>query len=192
MRLRIASPLFAILALIAAACGSDATVVDTGTGEGSSSPTTEAPATATLPGGPAVVSATDLTVDHPCGHGFAKGSEDQTISLVIFHTGEWTETGPPLDEPVELGPGSEWSAQISIGADLFSNWCDDVVEESEPTPRIDKSYTVTQGTLVGEVDGTFALGRLDNVVATPDDGVGEVIELPAIQLTNDGWGFFAG
>ncbi len=192
MRLRIASPLFAVLTVIAAACGSDATVVDTGTGGGSSSPTTEAPATATLPGGPAIVSASDLTVDHGCGHGFAKGSEDQTISLVVFHTGEWTEAGPSLDEPVELGPGSEWSARISIGADLFSNWCDDVIEEHEPTPRIDRNYTITQGTLVGEVDGMFALGRLDNVVAIPDDGVGEVIELPSIQLTNDGWGFFAG
>ncbi len=191
MRLRIAPLLLALLTLIAA-CGSDATVVDTGTGEGSSSPTTEVPATATLPGGPAVVSAADLRVDHGCGHGFAKGSEDQTISLVVFHTGEWTEDGPALDEPVELGSGSEWSARISIGADLFSNWCDDVIEEHEPTPRIDRNYTITQGTLIGEVDGMFALGRLDNVVATPDDGLGEVIELPSIELTNDGWGFFAG
>ena len=154
--------------------------------------TSVVPITSTLPGGPAVVSGSDLTVDHPCGHGFAKGSADQTISLVIFHTGEWTEDGPSLDEPIELGSNSEWSARISVGADLFANWCDDVVEEDEPTPRIDREFTITQGTLVGEVDGSVARASLSNVVAAPVDGPGEPIELPEIQLVNEGWGFFAG
>jgi hypothetical protein len=194
MRLRIAPLVLALTALVATACGSDATVIDTASGSENPSTTVSSvePATASLPGGPAAVSVSDLTVDHPCGHGFAKGSADQTISLVIFHTGEWTEIGPSLDEPVELGPTAEWSARISIGADLFANWCDDVIEEDEPTPRIDQEFTITQGTLVGEVDGSFAQAKLTDVVAIPVDGSGEPVELPEIRLVNDGWGFFAG
>ncbi|MFT7476616.1 MAG: hypothetical protein ACI81L_003573, partial [Verrucomicrobiales bacterium] len=144
-----------------------------------------------LPGGPVITSA-HFAVDHGCGHGFAIGSQDQTIGLVLFFSGDWTEEGPSSSEPVDLALSDDWSARINMGDGLFANWCDDVIEESEPTPRVDEEFTVTQGMLTASVDGSTAIGVLVGLVATPTDGSGEPIEIAELALRNDGWGNYAG
>jgi len=144
-----------------------------------------------LPGGP-VLTAADFTVDHGCGHGFATGSDDQTLGLVLIYTGDWTEEGPILAEPIDLATNKDWNARISVGADLFSNWCDDVIEEHEPTPRTDREFTISQGILTSDVNGYVASGVISGLVAEPVDGIGETIEIAEVQLRNDLWGFYAG
>jgi hypothetical protein len=144
-----------------------------------------------LPGGP-VITAADFTVGHGCGYGFAAGSEDQTLSLVLFYNGGWTDEGPTLSEPIDLATNKDWTGRISVGADLFSNWCDDVMEEHEPTPRADQEFTVSHGLLTGEVSGNVAAGVITGLVAEPVDGTGETIEIAEIQLRNTCWGCFAG
>lgn len=132
-----------------------------------------------------------LQVDHGCGFGFAKGNADQTLALVIYFTGEYTETGPDLSSPIVF-PNDEWSAEVHAGSDLFSNWCDDAIEEDEPTPVIDSVWNVVGGTLTAAetespyvVEGTLA----DAVIESPN---GEQLEVAEIALSNTEYGFFAG
>ncbi len=191
MTVRFSFVALAFVCVLASACGSDSSVVEAGAGTASAETTgTSGTVEPVLTGGP-VLASTALSVDHGCGFGFAKGSVDQTISMVVFFTGDWTETGPSLDESIELGPGSAWSAQISVGENLFANWCDDVIEEDEPTPRIDQEFQITQGTLVGSVDNGVASATLTNVVAVPV-GDGDIVEWAEVELRNEAWGFFAG
>lgn len=149
------------------------------------------PVVAELPGGP-TIEASVFTVDYGCGHGFAKGSEDQTTGFVMFFTGEWSEDGPSLAEPIDLTTTDEWSATISVGADLFATWCDDAIEEDDPVPQIDAEYRIVQGLLNGTVDGNTASATLSNIVAEAVSGSGDVVEISELQLVNDSWGFFAG
>lgn len=140
------------------------------------------------------ISAEGFTVDHGCGFGFAKGSDAQDLGLIIFSTGPYDEAGPDLAAPIVL-PNDDWSAEVQTGADLFSNWCDDAVEEDDPIPRIDTTWTVTSGTItVTAIEPAGAGASVDATLAglVLESADGERLELKPIQLSNELWGIFAG
>lgn len=145
---------------------------------------------------PATYSADDLpelsTLDETwgCGWGFWAGTADQTVALRFSYNGE-----SEPDTEIEL-PDPEWSATLIEGTDLYANWCDDVIEENEPTPVEHWSLPITGGTLTidGAIPAPFEGGQLsvhatDLVVELPD---GTTAPLGSTTITNQSWGFFAG
>ncbi|MEZ5165436.1 MAG: DUF6174 domain-containing protein [Acidimicrobiales bacterium] len=134
-----------------------------------------------------------LTEVYGCGWGFALGSESGDLALMI-HT---TEAEPDTTRPVTL-PDSAWSAEITTGSDLFANWCNDVVDPTQPQPRVDARWTLTAGTLTftdridtpRSCDGVDVHATLTGAVAESTDG--QTVELEPIDLRNPGWGCFAG
>ncbi len=189
-----------VTVLMAAACGSDDTIEATQPAptEESTQPETTVSTneqTNEEANGAAgdVVAAADFTVDHGCGFGFAKGSEAQDLALLITFTGEYTPTGPDMSTPI-VWPADNWTGEIQTGTDLFSDWCNDAIEEDSPIPMIAKTWTIVEATLT--VDSNEAAGdvsqlsgRLTNIVAESGD---ERITVDEIPVTNDLWGFFAG
>ena len=83
--------------------------------------------------------------------------------------------------------------RLVTGADLFAQWCDDVIEAGEPEVIETAAYPVT-GTLTWSTDGTGscdgpATGRLTDASTLVDD---EVLPLPDLELRNEFFGCFAG
>ena len=142
---------------------------------------------------PADIDVRTLTDDYGCGYQFAAGSPAQDLALVIYANGGAT---PDLSVPTTF-PSDAWAGEIRIGTDLFSNWCDDVIEQSEPVPIIEQRWTLVDGTLnvdraadASDCDGNAATATLvGGTVQSPD---GTILELGDIDLTNTGWGCFAG
>jgi hypothetical protein len=137
-----------------------------------------------------------LTDDYGCGYGFAKGDPDQSLALVIQSSVGYQPDGASLSFPVTF-PSPDWTAEVRVGADLFSNWCDDVIEPSEPEPIVAELFTLVAGTLTLDTavpdtgcGGVAVRGSLVGAVA--ESPTGEQVELDDVALTNDGWGCFAG
>ena len=101
---------------------------------------------------------------------------------------------PPAEDAADLASSSTaWSAEIRIGADLFANWCDDVIEVGEPEPRVDETWPITAGTariLDADAATTTATLELTGLVATAPDGA--QYQLGDITIENPAWGMFAG
>ena len=131
-----------------------------------------------------------LTETYGCGTGFWVGNPEQTTALRIRYLGE----DPP---PAEVSlPDPAWQAELVDGRDLYSNWCDDVIEPGEPEPREARVLPVVSGALeiIGEPPQPFNGGPL-SVRATElvvDVGDGETHTLGDIEIENPLWGFFAG
>ena len=132
-----------------------------------------------------------LQDDYPCGFGFAKGNSTQTLALIVYSQGGYSETGPDVSSPIEF-PNDDWVGELHTGSDLFANWCDDVMEEGEPIPEVHEVWTVVAGTLtVTETDSANVVeGVLSDVVIESPSG--ERLEVAEIALSNTGYGFFAG
>lgn len=192
----------AVVTLWLSACGSDDAEDQTATEE----PTAGQPTTDPAEGGESEGAETDtgqtqtdvgaerFTVDHGCGFGFAKGSDEQDLGLIIFFTGPYTPAGPDLSEPIVL-PDGQWSAEVQAGADLFADWCDDAIEEDDPIPRIDRTWTVIEGTItVTAIEPAADVARVEAKLAGAvlESTDGERLELEPVVLVNDLWGFFAG
>lgn len=134
-----------------------------------------------------------LEDDRGCGYGFARSDAAQTMALVVSHPGA---LGPELlatpTVTVTL-PDPAWRAEVWVGEDLFSNWCDDLVEAGEPTPRIARRWPLRAGrleiSLPDLADAGRAEGRLEGAVVEVD---GDDRTLPTVELTNAEWGRFAG
>ena len=140
------------------------------------------------------VSAAAFTTDYGCGFGFAKVSDTQDLSLVVFWN-DFAPEGPDVATPIEL-PNAAWSTEVTTGSDLFANWCDDVVEEDDPVPVIASSWSFIAGSLTvspaapGGDCPTEVTGTLSGAVI--ESASGEQITLDTIELRNTGWGCFAG
>jgi len=132
-----------------------------------------------------------LTDDYGCGYGFFKGNASQTVGLVIYFAGEYSETGPDLSSPIEF-PNDNWVAEVQTGSDLFANWCNDVMEEGAPVPVVDSVWNVVGGTLtVAEGDSPNTReGVLEDVVI--ESPTGDRVEIAEIAVLNVDYGFFAG
>lgn len=163
-------------ALLLGACGSDSI---TGSSSGSST-TVPAPVEQTLD---------DLTVEYGCGYGYYLSNPDQTVGLFI------STNRPDVPEVSDLVTDDIWSAEVQIGEDLFANWCDDVIEVDDPEPRVSDRWTLSAGSisissLPAECSGGPATATLSDVVVLTSNGA--QIELDDIDVTNNGWGCFAG
>jgi hypothetical protein len=128
-----------------------------------------------------------MDVEYGCGFGFWTGSDEQTAGMFVSLDLDFGN--PVLADSYDLADLS--SAEIRFGADLFANWCDDVIEQDEPTAQIDETWTINGGTVTvtqnsdNSVTGVFA----DVTAQTPS---GEMVELGLATVTNDAWGLFAG
>jgi uncharacterized protein DUF6174 len=142
---------------------------------------------------PADIDVRTLTDDYGCGYQFAAGSPAQDLALVIYATGG---AAPDVTVPITF-PSEAWAGEIRIGTDLFSNWCDDVIEQSEPVPIVQQRWTIVGGTLTVEraaaatdCDGNAATATLTGAVARSLSGA--TVDLAGIDLVNTSWGCFAG
>lgn len=116
--------------------------------------------------------APELTVEYGCGFGFYLGSDDQTAGLFI--TLSDFDVGQSGDIPESSTLTSDiWRAELQFGADLFANWCDDVIEPGEPEPEVEERWEVS--------------GGLETEAPS-----GERLALGDIEVENGFWGCFAG
>lgn len=197
MALAVAALASTLMAL--AACGDDnqvsvgpGTIVEATPTVGVAEPTPEPPAPAEVVVGPGLAEA--LTVDWGCGYGFWVSNEEQTVALLLqFEDFEAAASGNV--PPVGNVPSIIWSGEVRVGADLMANWCDDVVEPDEPTPRVDATWTVVDGAIAvtGDIPvqstGPLTLELTDAVIESDS---GEQVPLGPITVVNEVWGAFAG
>ncbi len=178
----------AALATLLAGC-SDDTNVDAG-----SVPTTTAPAPTTTTA-PAPALGETLTEDWGCGYGFAAGNPDQTVGLVIQLQPRMQVDQGRLPAQTDLGDGP-WDAVVRQGEHLFANWCDDVIDTSEPQPEVTAELPVVEGTMevttgrLHQECPSVVVAQLTGVVAEGEDG--QRVELGDLDVRNDSWGCFAG
>ncbi len=140
----------------------------------------------------AEISVASLTDDYGCGYAFALGSAEQDLALVIVYAGG---RSPELD-PVTF-PSPRWEGELWIGSDLFSNWCDDDIDVSDPVPAITETWTLTEGTMAIEPVGADVECGPEPIRATVTGAVasspsGQTLELGDVELINEAFGCFAG
>lgn len=142
-----------------------------------------------------VVAPTDvppLSTAFPCGHGFQVASGDQRAALLLTPA----DGGPDPHGPVEvdLADGA-WLAELRVGRELMSNWCDDVVEPGEPEPRTLARWPVVAGMLRFTAPGAgcrdAVTADVTGIVVRTGDADADVA-LPDMTIVNDAWGCFAG
>lgn len=138
------------------------------------------------------IDVSSLTEDHGCGYLFALGSPAQDLGLVIVYAGG----RPPELDPVTF-PSQRWEGELNVGADLFANWCDDVIEPGEPAPLVTGTWALTGGTMtIGPADADVDCGgepvRASLTGAVVTSSTGETVELPDLEFVNSAFGCFAG
>jgi hypothetical protein len=102
----------------------------------------------------------DLSVAHHCNYGFWLGNESGTVGLRLEYDSRAAldESFPPR-ETVTL-PHPDWDAYLVFGEYLYINWCDDIIEEDEPTPVEDERMKITGGSNhLGRGSGRRLCGR---------------------------------
>lgn len=149
----------------------------------STSSTTSAPSTPDL----------ELSVEWGCGFGFYVSNESQTSGLILAFNDVTGAFSGDVPQSSRL-PDPAWSARFDVGKDLFANWCDDVIEPDEPERIVLEEWDVIEGTieitsLPGE-DGGPATAALRGIVILGPQG--QTVQVPDMDVTNRGWGFFAG
>jgi hypothetical protein len=134
----------------------------------------------------------ELTEEFGCAYGFYSSNDDQTVGLFLEY-GDFdgaTSGSVSKSSPIEQA----WNGELRFGADLFANWCDDVMEPGEPTPVIDETWAVTGRVDVVELPAAGECGpataNLTDVVATSPEG--EEMPLGDLNAHNEFWGCFAG
>lgn len=139
-----------------------------------------------------------LEVHHGCGHGLFAGTRDQTVALRLA----WRGDALPAIEPAsfEMGPYTlpheDWEGEVLVGADLYANWCDDVVVAGDPEPDVAETWPVTGGELAITVHpgrgpcGPLVEGTVTDLEVRSRDGA--TVTVPAVDLLNDAWGCMAG
>ncbi|MDH3755765.1 MAG: hypothetical protein OEU32_18035 [Acidimicrobiia bacterium] len=137
-----------------------------------------------------------LTVAWQCGHGFWVGNGDQTLAIRFqAHDANALATGAAPAVVTLPDPDERWSGTLTLGRDLYANWCDDVIEEGEPEPVVAETWAIAAGTIeivaVPPVDECGpAHGWARGLVAEADDG--RTVEIDDLRLINPAWGCFAG
>jgi hypothetical protein len=137
----------------------------------------------------------DLSVAHHCNYGFWLGNESGTVGLRLeYDSRAALDQSFPPRETVTL-PHPDWDAYLVFGEYLYINWCDDIIEEDEPTPVEDERMEITGGaiTWVEAPADDFAAGpstisAAGLEVTTP---VGEVVVLGDVTITNSSFGLSA-
>jgi hypothetical protein len=178
----LAATALVISAPVLAACGGDDTT-STPAATGDPVPVETDPPAAAL-------SLADLTEPYGCGFGFQVGNPDQTAGLFITSGAGFGE--PPTVDTVDLATDDAWTARIDLGADLFANWCDDVIEMGEPEPQVDETLEVVAGTLELSVDVSGVVATAHATALVARDAAGVEYALGDITIENTAWGMFAG
>jgi hypothetical protein len=137
-----------------------------------------------------------LTVAWECGHGFWLGNADQTVAIRFQANDAAGLTNGAVPALTTLpDTGENWSVTLTLGKDLYANWCDDAIEEGEPEPVIEETWDIAAGTIevvsvprANECGPATAWAR--DLVAAADDG--RTVEIGDLLLTNPAWGCFAG
>jgi Family of unknown function (DUF6174) len=155
-------------------------------------PIGETTTTTTAPNEGARVDGATFTESYPCGRSFQASNADQTVGLFLEQVGPSYETVPPPEAEI---PSAAWTGRVVLGADLFANWCDDVIEQGEPTPRTDETWPIVEGTIAidGNVSGAESgpvTARLTGIVAERPDGTR--VEVGDLEILNEWWGGAAG
>lgn len=132
------------------------------------------------------------TEHFPCGRGWATSTADQRVGLVIYEA--QPDTSVENDRIVLPDPG--WDASVLIGKNLFSEHCNDAIEDWIALPAIAVRWPLTAGviTIVDQVpapDEGPARVRASLDDGQVDSGAG-AIALPKIELDNPSYNFFAG
>lgn len=138
-----------------------------------------------------------LTVAWECGHGFWLGNADQTVAIRFqAHDAAGLVNGAVPALSTLPDADENWSATLTLGRDLYANWCDDAIEEGEPEPVVEETWAIAAGSIevvslprVNECGPAQAWGR-DLVAAAADDG--RRVEIGDLLLNNPSWGCFAG
>ena len=140
---------------------------------------------------PPITDRVELTEDFGCGYGFHASNPEQTVSVRVDFLGSPTTFPPVIDLP---DPG--WEAVVVVGSELYANWCNDVIDPSQPQQRVDETWPIVAGTLefVGEPpvpgEGASITARLLGLVAERPDR--SRVKLRDLEVTNESWGMFAG
>ncbi len=139
------------------------------------------------------VSPPDLSEGYGCGYGFYLSDAGQTAGLFIELTDFSQASSGNFPQTSQL-TGGQWQARLQFGADLFSNWCDDVMEPGEPDPVVDETWTVS-GLI--EITGLPEAGTCGEATArlsgvTARNPGGEAMPLGDLEVINPAWGCFAG
>jgi hypothetical protein len=144
------------------------------------------------------VATADLSVHHGCGFGFFVGNPEQTVALRLSWQSSTEPTLPGGGGPITL-PNPDWAGEVLLGADLYANWCDDVLEPDEPRAEVTDRWPVTAGTITftSTPEPGQRIGCGMSVGATvqgleveaPD---GSIVGLPDLEVVNESWGCVAG
>lgn len=135
----------------------------------------------------------ELTVSFGCGHGFAAGDVEQRAGLVLTFLDFEAATSGDVGTEYVL-PDAAWDVDLVFGSDLFSNWCDDVIEPDEPEVVIDRSYSVRGNLVISELPEPGTCGPATGTLfdASYTNELDETVSLGDFDLRNDFWGCFAG
>lgn len=131
----------------------------------------------------------EFTEEWGCGFGFYISDAEQTRTVRVTFIGD----GDPTD--VDL-PHPDWEARLVEGTNLYANWCNDFIDETQPQPIIHWEHPIVEGSLsiMGEPPepfsgGELTLGATNLVVELPS---GARAALGDVEITNPNYGFLAG
>lgn len=138
-----------------------------------------------------MLSTADFTEHFPCGRGWATSTADQRVGLVLYEA----EPADVSTGPIDL-PHPDWNASVLIGKNLFSEHCNDAIEEWIALPTIAAQWPLASGTItiadaIPSRDEGSARVRATLAGARADTGAG-LVPLPAVELDNPSFNFFAG
>lgn len=127
-----------------------------------------------------------------CGRGWAVSTSDQRIGLVVFEA--TAEAGLAADR-LEL-PDPGWRAEVLIGKNLFSENCNDAIEDWVALPSVTTRWPLIAGTVTVADPVPDPNDDPARVRAVLEDGQIETelgrVSLPSIDLDNRSFNFFAG
>ena len=132
-----------------------------------------------------------FTEHFPCGRGWATSTADQRVGIVIYEA----DFDLPTADRIEL-PDTDWNASVLIGKNLFSEHCNDAIEDWIALPTITVQWPLTAGTIIitdpipgYDEDPARVSAALDGGQVIVGDAT---ISLPKVELDNTGFNFFAG
>ena len=138
-----------------------------------------------------LISNAEFTEAWPCGRGWATSTTDQRVGIVIYQI---DDTQPVPGASLVL-PDPGWTSEILVGKYLFTNHCNDAIEEWMPTQIVAGRFALN-GTISihdavpanadppGSVSATLSQGAVDVD--------GNVVSLPTLTLQNVSYNAFAG
>jgi hypothetical protein len=145
--------------------------------------------------GPAANPVVESLVDqYDCGYGFYLGAPDQTAGLFVVFTDFETALAGNTPEVSTL-PDEHWVAEIQIGRNLFTSWCDDETPEAGQEPVVDEVWQIVDGTItIMETPEPGVCGearaRLESLAALTGDGTR--LELGDFEIRNGAFGCVSG